>query len=62
MNVRFTAWFSERERELIQREADAQATSANYIVRSAIRQFFGMPSHLSRVTPDPPEATTNARH
>lgn len=55
MNVRFTAWFSERERKAIEARAGELNTSANYIVRSAVRQYLGLDngrqsSQLSQVT------------
>ena len=55
MSVRFTAWFSERERAEIDKAATREASSANFIVRRAVRQYLGIDkrgqlSHLSQVT------------
>ena len=53
--VRFTAWFSRKERLAITRAASDQECSDNYIVRSAVRQYLGIDrserqSQLSQVT------------
>lgn len=51
MNVRFTAWFSERERQLLDERAQELGTSTNYLVRIAVRQFLGLDkSQMLRVT------------
>lgn len=52
MNVRFTAWLSEAERDRLDKAANEHGTSVNYLVRLAIRQYLGMPSQLSQVTND----------
>jgi hypothetical protein len=41
-NARFTAWLSEEELELVRELAGEQASSANYVVRMAVRYFFGL--------------------
>jgi hypothetical protein len=40
--ARFTAWLSEEELELVRELAGEQASSANYVVRMALRYFFGL--------------------
>jgi hypothetical protein len=55
MNVRFTTWLSEREREALHDRAVAERTSANAIARTAIREYLGFdpPSgRLLHVTSD----------
>lgn len=37
--TRFTAWMTEREREALDKVAEEQNTSVNFIVRSALRQY-----------------------
>lgn len=53
--VRFTAWFSEEERERIANVADQLHCSDNFVVRSAVRVALGLDegaplSQLSQVT------------
>lgn len=50
MNVRFTAWMSESERDAIDAVAKENNTSVNYVVRIAIRRLLGLPSPLLHVT------------
>ena len=38
MNVRFTAWISEAERDALDKVANDENTSVNFIVRTAIRR------------------------
>lgn len=40
--IRFTAWLSESEREAVGSLARQNGTSANYIVRVAVRAFLEM--------------------
>ena len=52
-NVRFTAWISRGERDAIERAAEKESTSANFIVRQAIREYLQItanPQHLFHVT------------
>lgn len=42
---RFTAWLSFSERDKVRDEAARLGTSENYIVRMAVREYFGMPTH-----------------
>lgn len=43
MNVRFTAWLSEAEREGIRDMATMHGTSDNYMIRVAVRMMLGLP-------------------
>ncbi len=57
MNVRFTAWFSERERNAIADRARIGRSSSNLIVREAVREYLGLddsPEQLLHVTSDTP--------
>lgn len=47
--TRFTAWLSEREREALDKVAEEQNTSVNFIVRSALRQYPPIKRKLSGV-------------
>lgn len=42
MNVRFTAWFSERERKALQVRAESERVSVNVLVREAVREYLGL--------------------
>lgn len=42
MNMRFTAWFSERERLALDTRARSERTSVNVLVREAVRQYLGI--------------------
>ena len=63
MNVRFTTWLSEREREALDERASKERTSANAIVRTAIREYLGFdpPStRLLHVTSDTPDTKVHS--
>ena len=63
-SVRFTTWVSERERAAIDEKAQELGTSANFIVRKAIRIALGIDRddqmlRLSRVTAETPNRRSN---
>lgn len=50
MNVRFTTWLSEAERDALDLVAEENGTSANYVVRVAIRRLLQMKAPELQVT------------
>lgn len=50
MNVRFTTWLSEAERDALDLVARENGTSANYVVRVAIRRLLQMNAPELQVT------------
>ena len=48
-NVRFTAYISHREKAAIDSAAERESTSANFIVRQAIRQFLQIDNETTRL-------------
>lgn len=54
---RFTAWLSKLERKKVRAEAAELGTSENYIVRMAVRERYGLPTHST-----PREPPTETEH
>lgn len=41
---RFTAWLSDKEKQKLTEMAEREGTSVNFLVRTAVRQFLGLPT------------------
>lgn len=60
MSGRFTAYFSDPEREMLREYAREHAMSENYVVRSIVRKFLlSEQQRLLRVTSDTPAYGSN---
>lgn len=55
--VRFTAWLSRTERDLLAKYAAEHECSENFVMRLAVRQFFGLPNPAHE-KPETAEAQT----
>jgi hypothetical protein len=55
MMVRFTAWLSRTESDMLSAQARRKGTSKNYLVRLAIREMLGLPAPETLET-DKPES------
>lgn len=53
--IRFTAYMSEDESNLLRRVAKDNGTSVNFVVRTAILQLLNLPAPLLHVTSDTPK-------